>query len=57
MIPTLLETQSLIKYEDIQCIQIPPFQIDKLNNGIPCSKVSALLKRCADVKRVNTTAD
>lgn len=30
MIPTLLEIQSLIKYEHIQCIQIPPFQIDKL---------------------------
>lgn len=29
MIPTLLKTQSLIKYEHIQCIQIPPFQIAK----------------------------
>lgn len=30
MIPTLLEIQSLFKYEHIQCIQIPPFQIEKL---------------------------
>lgn len=30
MIPTLLEIQSLLKYKHIQCIQIPPFLIDKL---------------------------